>query len=333
MITYGFGINLKTQLGFVPLFDPDLGQLREVVVTASGAVSQTLHFNEPVSSGTYRQTVALLFIPPSSGGGIIGNQTKTVDFINSPPTNTVVIGTDFSIGSDYVSSLDFFQGHGTANIQTARILGTHQPRPTVHAGTHHRQRKWEHYLHLRRPRAGVCDDGRHFIGRGDRSLARPRPESGLIPILPRWSLMRCGCRGIRCLASSVPRVPCTTGSSVGARGRVMERIWEALVAECDVLGGVQWDWQATDGWLDKARFGGAERWARPPRIAGKTAPRSRVLLEGDGGPLGVVIEGRTSPTSDARQSTTPETGNEIRMSRIDSGVTRRCRPLGARAAP
>lgn len=39
-------------------------------------------------------------------------------------------------------------------------------------------------------------------------------------------------------------------------GGVMKQVWEILVKECDELGGVQWEWQAADGWLGKARFGG-----------------------------------------------------------------------------
>ena len=38
-------------------------------------------------------------------------------------------------------------------------------------------------------------------------------------------------------------------------GGVMERIWAVRVGECDELGGVEWEWQAADGWLGKARFG------------------------------------------------------------------------------
>ncbi len=38
-------------------------------------------------------------------------------------------------------------------------------------------------------------------------------------------------------------------------GGVMKQIWAVLVSECDELGGVQWEWQAADGWLGKARFG------------------------------------------------------------------------------
>jgi transposase len=37
---------------------------------------------------------------------------------------------------------------------------------------------------------------------------------------------------------------------------VMERLWAALVAECDELGGVDWTWQAADAAMGKARFGG-----------------------------------------------------------------------------
>jgi putative transposase len=47
------------------------------------------------------------------------------------------------------------------------------------------------------------------------------------------------------------------------QGGVMKRIWEMLVAECDELGGVQWDWQSADGWLGKARFGGKKGWQKP----------------------------------------------------------------------
>jgi putative transposase len=37
---------------------------------------------------------------------------------------------------------------------------------------------------------------------------------------------------------------------------VMERIWAALVEECEELGGVSWEWQSADGAMAKARFGG-----------------------------------------------------------------------------
>jgi putative transposase len=51
---------------------------------------------------------------------------------------------------------------------------------------------------------------------------------------------------------------------------VLDRLWALLVAECDELGGVDWDWQAADGALGKARFGGtrSDRTRRTERKTG-----------------------------------------------------------------
>jgi putative transposase len=49
------------------------------------------------------------------------------------------------------------------------------------------------------------------------------------------------------------------------RDGVMERIWAELVRECDELGGLSWEWQAADGAMAKARFGGIKS-AQIPRI-------------------------------------------------------------------
>ncbi len=37
-----------------------------------------------------------------------------------------------------------------------------------------------------------------------------------------------------------------------------EKLWALLLAECEELGGVDWQWQAADGAMGKARFGGAK---------------------------------------------------------------------------
>jgi putative transposase len=50
---------------------------------------------------------------------------------------------------------------------------------------------------------------------------------------------------------------------------VFPLIWSLLVAECDDLGGVDFDWQAADCAMGKARSGGMP-WARTPRIAART---------------------------------------------------------------
>ena len=54
-------------------------------------------------------------------------------------------------------------------------------------------------------------------------------------------------------------------------GGVFEKIWAVLVAECDELQGVDWKWQAADGALGKARFGGIMSAPTPP-IGARTVP-------------------------------------------------------------
>jgi len=55
-------------------------------------------------------------------------------------------------------------------------------------------------------------------------------------------------------------------------GGVFLQIWTMLIEHCDELRGVEWKWQAADGSLGKARFGGPIS-APIPRIEGKTAPK------------------------------------------------------------
>ena len=73
-------------------------------------------------------------------------------------------------------------------------------------------------------------------------------------------------------SGTVPRALSTTGSSAWAAAGIFERIWAVLVAECDELGGVQWEWQPADAMLGKARFGGKRR-ARIPPTEEKRAPK------------------------------------------------------------
>ena len=40
------------------------------------------------------------------------------------------------------------------------------------------------------------------------------------------------------------------------RLKVFDHIWAALVAECEELGGVDWEWQSADAAMGKARLGG-----------------------------------------------------------------------------
>lgn len=71
---------------------------------------------------------------------------------------------------------------------------------------------------------------------------------------------------------------------------VLDRIWAALVEECEELGGVDWQWQSADAAMAKARFGGDNVGANPTDRA-KPGTKRSLLTEADGGPLAVVIAG------------------------------------------
>jgi putative transposase len=71
---------------------------------------------------------------------------------------------------------------------------------------------------------------------------------------------------------------------------LLEEIWAYLVAECQELGGVHWEWQAADGVMGKSRFEGAARGPNPTDRA-KMGTKKSVIVEQHGGPLGVAIAG------------------------------------------
>jgi putative transposase len=78
------------------------------------------------------------------------------------------------------------------------------------------------------------------------------------------------------------------------RNGVLERTWAVLVEECDEFGAVNWRWQAADGRLGKARFGG-KKVGKNPTDRGKNGTKQSLLVEGGGGPLGAVIAGANVP--------------------------------------
>lgn len=65
-------------------------------------------------------------------------------------------------------------------------------------------------------------------------------------------------------------------------------LWRWLVEECDELGAVDWEWQAADGWLGKARSGGDLLGPNPTDRA-KNGTKKSLLTEARGGPLALVI--------------------------------------------
>ena len=71
---------------------------------------------------------------------------------------------------------------------------------------------------------------------------------------------------------------------------VMERIWALIVSYAEDLGMVSWTWQSVDGAISKARFRG-DQIGRNPTDRGKPGTKRSIIVEEDGGPIGVVIAG------------------------------------------
>jgi putative transposase len=71
---------------------------------------------------------------------------------------------------------------------------------------------------------------------------------------------------------------------------VMEKIWALLVQECEELDGVHWEWQSADGAMGKARFGG-EKIGKNPTDRAKMGTKRSIVVDEQGGPLGIVIAG------------------------------------------
>jgi putative transposase len=47
---------------------------------------------------------------------------------------------------------------------------------------------------------------------------------------------------------------------------LFDRIWALLLADCEALGGVNWEWQAADGAMGKARLGGTSSVPTRPTV-------------------------------------------------------------------
>lgn len=83
--------------------------------------------------------------------------------------------------------------------------------------------------------------------------------------------MRTGCQWDQLPSRFGPKSTAHGWFQRWAEGGVFEKIWAVLVEECDELRGVEWEWQAADGALGKARFGGMMSGPTRP-IGARTAP-------------------------------------------------------------
>ena len=67
-------------------------------------------------------------------------------------------------------------------------------------------------------------------------------------------------------------------------------LWEAGLSEYDEVIGIEWQWQAMDGVMTKAPFGGAATGPNPTD-RGKRGTKRSLLVDGAGAPLAVVVDG------------------------------------------
>ncbi|WP_088256520.1 IS5 family transposase [Fimbriiglobus ruber] len=73
------------------------------------------------------------------------------------------------------------------------------------------------------------------------------------------------------------------------RRGVFAKLWAVLVDHCGELGGVHWDWQSADGRLGKKPGSGGKKVGPNPTDRAKPGTKQSVVVDRDGGPLGVVI--------------------------------------------
>jgi putative transposase len=131
------------------------------------------------------------------------------------------------------------------------------------------------------------------------------------------------------------------------------RLWEAGVLAYDDLVGIDWEWQAADGAMTKAPFGGGAVGPNPTDRA-KGGTKRSLLTEGEGIPLAVVVAGanrhdmkllaatldgivvpRPAPTEVAPQHLSLDAGydyNAIREQVAARGYVAHIRPRGEERA-
>ena len=71
---------------------------------------------------------------------------------------------------------------------------------------------------------------------------------------------------------------------------VFQRLWTQGLLDYDGLKGIEWEWQAMDGAMTKAPLR-KEQTGPDPTDRAKRGVKRSLLVEGNGVPLGVVVDG------------------------------------------
>ena len=135
--------------------------------------------------------------------------------------------------------------------------------------------------------------------RADPGGARPA-EAGAAPDRPRGAFdaiifrLRTGCQWNRLPGEYPDDSTVHRTFQRWVKLGIFERLWAVVQERCEDLGGFDWEWQAADGWLGKARLGGDAVGPNPTDRAKPGVKRS-LLVEADGGPLAIIIAGANVP--------------------------------------
>jgi putative transposase len=126
----------------------------------------------------------------------------------------------------------------------------------------------------------------------------PHPLGGHNPRVPDrkamdaiFFVLRTGCQWNALNATGI----CSSSSAhrrfqEWANAGVFARLWVRGLAEYDALKGIDWAWLSMDGAMTKAPLGG-ESTGRNPTDRGKRGVKRSLLVEGNGVPIGVAIDG------------------------------------------
>jgi len=109
-------------------------------------------------------------------------------------------------------------------------------------------------------------------------------------LLPSSTFCALASSGTRCRVNAGRAVPCMTVCRNGKRQGGGGALWQAGLTEYDELSGIEWEWQAADGAMTKAPFGGAATGANPTD-RGKRGVERSLRVDGVGIPLSMVVDG------------------------------------------
>ena len=150
--------------------------------------------------------------------------------------------------------------------------------------------------------------------RGGRSRVDDRRIFGAV-----LYVLRTGCQW-----NALPKELCSSSTAhrrfqEWEAGGFFRALWEAGLTEYDELQGIEWEWQAVDGAMTKAPFGGAATGANPTD-RGKKGTKRSLRTDGQGIPLAIVAAGANrhdkvllEATLDAAVVPRPEPSEEARQ--------------------